>query len=284
MKAALDEAVAKATGLSGDRLQLVRDALRAAGRRTEDVRLVRVFGPEEPVPGAKTVGGHQYVVDLFPASMKQTVGGGREDRGRRGGRGGGGGGRGGGGGGGRGAGGGKAGATGGFSMDSLREDRKNERGGAGGSAGPAAVAPAAEGTRVAAAVRAAAGSPPRSRRARVSVIPLRLMVDPLSPLLADGVVDEVVARLKSGKEADLWLVRHRGEVRRGEGLQGAAGAQLPQRRRATARGGACGTRARSAPWTAAAASGRPRRRRRGRRRRPTRSRRCTPRACGCRAR
>jgi RIO kinase 1 len=38
------------------------------------------------------------------------------------------------------------------------------------------------------------------------------MVDPLSPLLADGVVDEVVARLKSGKEADLWLVRHRGEV------------------------------------------------------------------------
>ncbi len=129
MKAALDEAVAKATGLSGDRLQLVRDALRAAGRRTEDVRLVRVFGPEEPVPGAKTVGGHQYVVDLFPASMKQTVGGGREDRGRRGGRGGGGGGRGGGGGGGRGAGGGKAGATGGFSMDSLREDRKNERGG-----------------------------------------------------------------------------------------------------------------------------------------------------------
>jgi RIO kinase 1 len=38
------------------------------------------------------------------------------------------------------------------------------------------------------------------------------MVDPLSPLLADGVVDEVVARLKSGKEADLWLVRHGGEV------------------------------------------------------------------------
>lgn len=38
------------------------------------------------------------------------------------------------------------------------------------------------------------------------------MNDPLAPLLADGVIDEVVARLKSGKEADLWLVRHGGEV------------------------------------------------------------------------
>jgi RIO kinase 1 len=38
------------------------------------------------------------------------------------------------------------------------------------------------------------------------------MVDPLAPLLADGVIDEVVARLKSGKEADLWLVRHGGET------------------------------------------------------------------------
>jgi RIO kinase 1 len=38
------------------------------------------------------------------------------------------------------------------------------------------------------------------------------MRDPLAPLLADGVIDEVVARLKSGKEADLWLVRHRGDV------------------------------------------------------------------------
>src|SRR5512138_141934 len=38
------------------------------------------------------------------------------------------------------------------------------------------------------------------------------MTDPLGPLLADGVIDEVVARLKSGKEADVWLVRHGGEV------------------------------------------------------------------------
>jgi RIO kinase 1 len=38
------------------------------------------------------------------------------------------------------------------------------------------------------------------------------MVDPLAPLLADGVIDDVVARLKSGKEADLWIVRHRGEA------------------------------------------------------------------------
>jgi RIO kinase 1 len=38
------------------------------------------------------------------------------------------------------------------------------------------------------------------------------MHDPLAPLLHDGVIDEVVARLKSGKEADLWLVRHGHEV------------------------------------------------------------------------
>src|SRR5512138_2080999 len=38
------------------------------------------------------------------------------------------------------------------------------------------------------------------------------MIDPLAPLLADGVIEEVVARLKSGKEADVWLVRHGGEV------------------------------------------------------------------------
>src|SRR5512142_2349730 len=38
------------------------------------------------------------------------------------------------------------------------------------------------------------------------------MVDPLEPLLADGIIDEVVSRLKSGKEADVWLVRHGGEI------------------------------------------------------------------------
>ena len=38
------------------------------------------------------------------------------------------------------------------------------------------------------------------------------MHNPLAPLLADGVVEEVVARLKSGKEADLWIVRHGGEL------------------------------------------------------------------------
>ena len=38
------------------------------------------------------------------------------------------------------------------------------------------------------------------------------MVDPLAALLADGVIDEVVSRLKSGKEADLWLVRHGAEL------------------------------------------------------------------------
>jgi RIO kinase 1 len=38
------------------------------------------------------------------------------------------------------------------------------------------------------------------------------MHDPLAPLLHDGVIDEVLGRLKSGKEADLWLVRHGEEV------------------------------------------------------------------------
>ncbi len=38
------------------------------------------------------------------------------------------------------------------------------------------------------------------------------MHDPLAPLLADGVIDEILTRLKSGKEADLWLVRHGQEV------------------------------------------------------------------------
>lgn len=38
------------------------------------------------------------------------------------------------------------------------------------------------------------------------------MVNALEPLLADGVIDEVITRLKGGKEADLWLVRHGEEV------------------------------------------------------------------------
>ncbi|HWV36873.1 MAG TPA: RIO1 family regulatory kinase/ATPase [Vulgatibacter sp.] len=38
------------------------------------------------------------------------------------------------------------------------------------------------------------------------------MNDPLELLLADGVIDEVVSRLKSGKEADVWLVVHEGRL------------------------------------------------------------------------
>jgi hypothetical protein len=132
VKAALQEAVAKATGLSGDRLGFLCAAVEAVGGRVADVRLVRVFSSEEPVGGAKTVAGHQYLVDMMPSTMKQVAGNPREEGGRRGGRGG----RGGGGGGGRGGGGTKAGATGGFSMDSLREDRKNERRGPGGGGRP----------------------------------------------------------------------------------------------------------------------------------------------------
>jgi hypothetical protein len=127
--------VAEATGLSGDRLSRLRDAVKAAGRRTDDVRLVRVFGPEEPVPGAKTINGFQFLVDHAPASMKQVAAPGGKERGGRGGRGGGGGGGRGGGGGGKGGGDKGAPTSGGFSMDSLREDRKNERGGGRGRPG-----------------------------------------------------------------------------------------------------------------------------------------------------
>ncbi len=38
------------------------------------------------------------------------------------------------------------------------------------------------------------------------------MHGPLETLLADGVIEEICGRLKSGKEADLWLVRHAGEI------------------------------------------------------------------------
>ncbi len=125
-KAALDEAVAKATGFSGDRLAMLRAAVDTAGRRANDVRLVRVFGLDEQLSGAHVVGEHQYLFDFFPPSMKQVAGAPRNEHGRGGGRRGAG--RGGGGGGGRSA---KGSATGGFSMDSLRDDRKNERGGRG---------------------------------------------------------------------------------------------------------------------------------------------------------
>jgi hypothetical protein len=127
VKAALDEAVAKATGFSGDRLAMLRAAVEAAGRRAQDVRLVRVFGLEEPLSGAQAIGEHQYLLDFFPQHMKQVAGSPKDEQGRGGRRGGGG--RGGGGGGG--ARGPKGSATGGFSMDSLRDDRKNERGGRG---------------------------------------------------------------------------------------------------------------------------------------------------------
>jgi RIO kinase 1 len=38
------------------------------------------------------------------------------------------------------------------------------------------------------------------------------MEEKLELLLADGIVDEVVGRLKSGKEADIWIVTHGGET------------------------------------------------------------------------
>jgi hypothetical protein len=130
VKAILDDAVAKATGCSGDQLGMLRAAVKAVGRRTGDVRLVRVFGVEEQLRGAQVIGEHQYVVDFLPSNMKQVADAHKDEKGRGKGRGGG---RGGGGGGGdRGA---KGSTTGGFSMDSLKDDRKNERGGRGGGGG-----------------------------------------------------------------------------------------------------------------------------------------------------
>jgi len=121
VKALLDAAVAKATGCSGDRLEMVRAAVKAAGRRAGDVRLVRVFGVEEPLRGAHVIGERQYVVDLLPSSMQQVADAHRKEKGRGGGKGGGRGG-----GGDRGS---KGSTSGGFSMDSVKDDRKGARGG-----------------------------------------------------------------------------------------------------------------------------------------------------------
>jgi len=133
VKELLDKAVSEATGTSGERLDRLREAVKAAGRQAERVRLVRVFGVEEQVQGAKRIGEHQYVVDLMPQSMKQSFE--RDERGgRRGPR--------------RPSGGGKKGAEGSlegsFSMESVMQDRRNERGpggpgrgrGPGGRGGP----------------------------------------------------------------------------------------------------------------------------------------------------
>src|SRR5437660_1557033 len=81
VKELLDKAVSEATGTSGERLDRLREAVKATGRQAERVRLVRVFGAEEQVQGAKRIGEHQYVVDLMPQSMKQSFE--RDERGGR---------------------------------------------------------------------------------------------------------------------------------------------------------------------------------------------------------
>jgi len=122
VKEILDKAVAEATGMSGDRLARLREALEAAGRQVERVRLVRVFGSEEEVSGAMKIGEFQYVVDLMPQSMKQNFERDERDK-RRGPR--------------RPSGKGKDSASleGGFSMESLMQDRRSERQGGGGGRG-----------------------------------------------------------------------------------------------------------------------------------------------------
>jgi hypothetical protein len=117
-KAALDEAVSKATGTTGDRLARLREALHAAGRSADRVRLVRVFGGEDVVAGAKKIGEHQFLVDLMPASMKQVFKDPKEEKKSFGPK--------------RPSGSTKnkndASLEGSFSMDTVAQDRKSERG------------------------------------------------------------------------------------------------------------------------------------------------------------
>ena len=124
VKTLLDKAVGDATGTTGDRLARLRESVKAAGRQAERVRLVRVFGGEDVVAGAKKIGEHQFLVDLMPASMKQVFKDPKDEKGKGGSRGP------------------KrpSGSTknkdnasleGAFSMESLAADRKNERGAGG---------------------------------------------------------------------------------------------------------------------------------------------------------
>lgn len=82
-QSALDGAVSKATGLEGDRLARLREALQAVKGRAADVRLVRVFAGDATVANGQKVGDHVYVVDLMPKSMKPTFGREPEERGGR---------------------------------------------------------------------------------------------------------------------------------------------------------------------------------------------------------
>ena len=124
VKEILDKAVSDATGTSGDRLLRLREALQATGRQADRVRLVRVFGSEEEVSGAKKIGEFQYIVDLMPHSMKQNFE--QKDDKKRGPR--------------KTMGGGKqkgpeGSLEGSFSMETVAQDRRTERGPGGGRPG-----------------------------------------------------------------------------------------------------------------------------------------------------
>jgi hypothetical protein len=128
VKELLDKAVSEATGTTAERLDRLREALQAVGRQADRVRLVRVFSSEEPVPGAKKIGEHQYVVDLMPHSMKQVFERDEKDKkrgpkrpsfGKQKGP--------------------EGSLEGSFSMESVAQDRRTERGpggGGGGRSGP----------------------------------------------------------------------------------------------------------------------------------------------------
>lgn len=124
-KAAIEAALTAATGISGDRVARLREALTVVGAKTADVRLVRVFAGETAPAGAKTAGEHHFLIEAMPQSMKPNYAAPEKERGGRGGRGQGGG---------RPAEGGAT--TGGFSMDAAKADRAGQkRGGPGGGRG-----------------------------------------------------------------------------------------------------------------------------------------------------
>ncbi len=77
------EAVGAALHLEGDRLSRLMEALAVVGRRSGQVRLVRVLQGENPPQGAQKLGDHYYVLDMMPRPQGR-MGGGRADDRRRG--------------------------------------------------------------------------------------------------------------------------------------------------------------------------------------------------------
>ncbi len=103
----------------------------------------------------------------------------------------------------------------------------------------------------------------------------------LQPLIDDGVIDEVLRSLKSGKEATVYLVRSGSQVRCAKVYRDMA--QRSFQKRAHVSGGpqSRAAAAKHAPWARARASAAGSRKPRGRTRKSTRSTSSWPPACAC---